>query len=96
MRRRRRGNLRYRAPRFLNRRKPAGWLAPSLQHRVDTAMAWVVRFQRWAPVTAFNVLELLQLAAHIIETPGDFTGEEIAQAKSEIGEFLAAQEVVAP
>ena len=35
MRRGRRGrNTRYRAPRFLNRRKPEGWLAPSLQHRV--------------------------------------------------------------
>ncbi|WP_327583311.1 RRXRR domain-containing protein [Nonomuraea sp. NBC_00507] len=37
LRRRRRGaNLRYRAPRFLNRARPQGWLAPSLRHRVDT------------------------------------------------------------
>jgi hypothetical protein len=28
MRRRRRGNLRYRAPRFVNRTRPQGWLAP--------------------------------------------------------------------
>ena len=34
-RRRRRGaNLRYRAPRFANRRKSQGWLAPSLRHRI--------------------------------------------------------------
>ncbi len=46
LRRRRRGNLRYRKPRFLNRAKPEGWLAPSLQHRVDTIGAWVNRFQR--------------------------------------------------
>ncbi|WP_298054120.1 RRXRR domain-containing protein, partial [uncultured Paenalcaligenes sp.] len=33
-RRRRSANLRYRAPRFLNRKnKGKGWLAPSLQHR---------------------------------------------------------------
>lgn len=51
MRGRRRGNLRYRAPRFDNRTKPEGWLAPSLQHRVDTALAWVRRIQRWAPIT---------------------------------------------
>jgi len=51
MRRRRRGNLRYRKPRFLNRPKPQGWLAPSLQHRVDTVKAWVSRFQRLAPLT---------------------------------------------
>ena len=36
MRRRRRGNLRYRAARFLNRgNQKSGWLAPSLQHRID-------------------------------------------------------------
>jgi 5-methylcytosine-specific restriction endonuclease McrA len=50
---RRRGNLRYREPRFLNRKnKGKGWLAPSLQHRVDTTMAWVGRIRRWAPITA--------------------------------------------
>ncbi len=55
MRRRRRGaNLRHRAPRFLNRTKPTGWLAPSLQHRVDTTMSWVKRLRRWAPVTALS------------------------------------------
>ena len=54
MRRRRRGNLRYRAPRFLNRARRAGWLAPSLQHRVDTTLAWVTRIRRWAPVTAIS------------------------------------------
>ncbi|MFD8608716.1 RNA-guided endonuclease IscB [Streptomyces sp. NPDC059631] len=43
-RRRRRGaNLRYRAPRFLNRSRPKGWLAPSLQHRVDTTLSTVAR-----------------------------------------------------
>lgn len=53
MRRRRRGNLRYREPRFLNRKnKGKGWLAPSLQHRMDTTMAWVGRIRRWAPITA--------------------------------------------
>lgn len=52
MRRRRRNNLRYRAPRFLNRgNKLRGWLAPSLQHRIDTTMSWVQRIQRWAPIT---------------------------------------------
>jgi len=55
MRRRRRGaNLRHRAPRFLNRARPSGWLAPSLQYRVDTTMSWVKRLRRWAPVTALS------------------------------------------
>ncbi|MBU2739326.1 RRXRR domain-containing protein, partial [Acidithiobacillus concretivorus] len=52
----RRAKLRYRAPRFLNRTKPTGWLAPSLQHRVDTTMACVSRLQRWAPVVALSTL----------------------------------------
>ena len=51
MRRRRRANLRYRAPRFLNRgNKKKGWLAPSLQHRVHTTRSWVRRLMRYAPV----------------------------------------------
>lgn len=59
MRRRRRGNLRYRAPRFLNRRNQGkGWLAPSLQHRIDTTLAWVTRLQRWVPVTAALPVEI--------------------------------------
>jgi len=55
-RRRRRGNLRYRPARFDNRKKPDGWLAPSLQHRVDTAMAWVNRLMRWVPVSALSTM----------------------------------------
>jgi 5-methylcytosine-specific restriction endonuclease McrA len=49
-RRLRRSRLRYRHQRFLNRRRPDGWLAPSLQHRVDTTMTWVNRLMRFAPV----------------------------------------------
>lgn len=52
---RRSRNLRYRAPRFNNRTKPKGWLAPSLRHRVDTTLSWVTRLARWAPVTAVHV-----------------------------------------
>lgn len=55
-RRRRRGNLRYRPARFDNRTKPQGWLAPSLQHRVDTTMTWAGRLRRWAPVTELSTM----------------------------------------
>lgn len=51
-RRRRSENLRYRAPRFLNRRKPAGWLPPSIVHRVETVDTWVRRFSKIAPITS--------------------------------------------
>lgn len=54
-RRRRTANLRHRAPRFDNRTRPEGWLAPSLRHRVETTTAWVARLRRCAPVTAISM-----------------------------------------
>src|SRR6266511_550931 len=35
---RRQRHTRYRKPRFDNRRRPDGWLAPSIQHRILTAL----------------------------------------------------------
>jgi 5-methylcytosine-specific restriction endonuclease McrA len=70
MRRRRRGNLRYRAPRFLNRgNKATGWNAPSLQHRVDTTLAWVKRLMRWTPVSGLSQ-ELVRFDMQAMQTPG--------------------------
>lgn len=54
-RRRRSANLRYRAPRFNNRTRSPGWLAPSLRHRVETTTGWVGRIRRWAPVTGISI-----------------------------------------
>lgn len=54
-RRRRSQNLRLRAPRFDNRTRCDCWLPPSLQHRVDTGMAWVNRLRRWAPITDLTI-----------------------------------------
>ena len=89
MRRRRRGNLRYRAPRFLNRARPAGWLAPSLQHRVDTTMAWGKRLRRWAPVAGISA-ELVRFDMQKIENP-EISGIEYQQgtlAGCELREYL--------
>ncbi|MDD2729163.1 MAG: RNA-guided endonuclease IscB [Malikia sp.] len=87
--RRRRGNLRYRAPRFLNRRKPKGWLAPSLRHRVDTTLAWVNRLQRWAPVAALSS-ELVRFDMQALDNP-DIEGAQYSQgtlAGYEVREYL--------
>ena len=90
MRRRRRGaNLRYRTPRFLNRRKPKGWLAPSLQHRVDTTLAWVKRLQRWTPVAAI-ASELVRFDMQALDNP-DIEGAQYQQgtlAGYEVREYL--------
>lgn len=78
MRRRRRSNLRYRAPRFLNRRnKGKGWLAPSLQHRVNTTTSWVVRLQRLAPVEGITQ-ELVRFDMQQMENP-EISGVEYQQ-----------------
>jgi 5-methylcytosine-specific restriction endonuclease McrA len=66
---RRSRNLRYRAPRFDNRTKPVGWLAPSLRHRVEMTLSWVTRFCRWAPVTAISV-ERVRFDMQAMERPG--------------------------
>jgi 5-methylcytosine-specific restriction endonuclease McrA len=89
MRRRRRGNLRYRAARFDNRTKPKGWLAPSLKHRVDTVSAWVARLRRLAPVTG-TATELVRFDMQLLENP-DIAGIGYQQgtlAGYELREFL--------
>ena len=49
---RRNRNTRYRKAKFLNRKRPNGWLAPSLKHRVLTTVTWVKRLHNFAPIGA--------------------------------------------
>jgi 5-methylcytosine-specific restriction endonuclease McrA len=51
---RRNRNTRYRKPGLPNTVKQAGWLPPSLQHRVETVMTWVRRLQKSATVSALS------------------------------------------
>ena len=53
-RRHRRFNMRYRPKRFSNRRKPEGWLAPSLEHRIENILTWIRRFQKRLHITAIT------------------------------------------
>lgn len=88
-RRRRTTNLRYRAPRFLNRVKAKGWLAPSLRHRLETTLAWVRRLQRWAPITALSQ-ELVRFDMQLMQNP-DISGIEYQQGTLvgyEVREYL--------
>ena len=89
MRRRRRSNLRYRAPRFSNRTRPKGWLPPSLEHRIDTMTAWVTRFRRLAPITHL-AQELVRFDMQRMQNP-DISGVEYQQgtlAGYEVREYL--------
>jgi RRXRR protein len=49
---RRNRKTRYRPARFLNRTRRQGWLAPSLQHRVETTLTWVRKLMRFSPIQA--------------------------------------------
>jgi 5-methylcytosine-specific restriction endonuclease McrA len=98
LRRGRRGrNTRYRAPRFDNRGGDrAGWLAPSLLHRVHTTLAWVRRLRQWAPVTEL-AQELVRFDMQLIQAQAEgrtIEGVEYqrgALAGFEVGEYLLAK-----
>ena len=93
MRRARRSrHTRYRSPRFLNRCKAKGWLAPSLQHRVVTIMAWVRRVCRWAPVCALST-ELVRFDMQALEHPeiSGVASQHGTLAGYELREYLLAK-----
>jgi 5-methylcytosine-specific restriction endonuclease McrA len=47
---RRQRSTRYRAPRFDNRTRPDGWLAPSVKSRADNVISWAVKLSQWANI----------------------------------------------
>ena len=63
---RRQRKTRYRQPRFLNRRRPDDWLAPSLAHRVETTLTWVNRLRRFCPITAIS-MELVRFDTQLMQ-----------------------------
>lgn len=77
MRGRRRSNIRYRKARFNNRTKPTGWIAPSLQHRVDTTVNWVKKLIKLAPITSISQ-ELVRFDTQLINNP-EISGVEYQQ-----------------
>jgi 5-methylcytosine-specific restriction endonuclease McrA len=63
---RRSRQTRYRQPRFTNRRRPRGWLPPSLRSRRDNVLTWVARLRRWCPVGALS-LELVKFDTALMQ-----------------------------
>jgi 5-methylcytosine-specific restriction endonuclease McrA len=78
-RRRRSANLRYRAKRFDNRKRPEGWLPPSLRSRVDNTAAWVNRYRRLARLAALSV-ELVRFDTQKMGNP-EISGVEYQQGE---------------
>lgn len=65
---RRNRKTRYRAPRFLNRTKPKGWLPPSLFSKGENILNWIIRFARLAPISKF-ALETAKFDMQKLENP---------------------------
>lgn len=76
---RRNRKTRYRQPRFLNRKRREGWLAPSLQHRVETTLTWVSKLIRFAPIRSI-VQELVRFDLQQLENP-EISGIEYQQGE---------------
>lgn len=74
---RRTRKTRYRQPRFLNRTRPSGWLAPSLQSRVENIKTWVEKLRKFAPIQAISQ-ELVRFDMQLMRNP-DIQGKEYQQ-----------------
>src|SRR5450755_5122508 len=66
---RRARHTRYRKPRFNNRTRRQGWLAPSLESRVLNVLTWVQRLMRLCPIEAIS-MELVKFDMQAMEQPG--------------------------
>ena len=84
---RRSRKTRYRPARLANRTRPAGWLAPSLQSRVDNIVTLAKRLVRVCPITSLPLeqvlfdTQLLQDAtiSGVVYQQGTLTGYEVRE-----------------
>ncbi len=82
---RRQRHTRYRSAGWRNRRRPSGWLPPSLLSRVQNVETWTRRLIRWSPVAAIS-LEVVKFDLQALQNPeissieyqqGELTGYEL-------------------
>ncbi|UKP00571.1 RNA-guided endonuclease IscB [Nostoc sp. UHCC 0870] len=74
---RRNRKTRYRKPKFLNRTRSKGWLAPSLQSRVENIKTWVERLRKFAPIANISQ-ELVRFDMQLMRNP-EIKGKEYQQ-----------------
>ena len=67
-RRTRRGRLRYRKPRFNNRKIEQGWLAPSIQHKLDSHIRIIEKVKRILPISK-TIIEVANFDTQKILNP---------------------------
>ena len=86
---RRNRQTRYRKARWRNRKRPKGWLPPSLQSRITNVLTWVARLSRLCRITNIS-LELVKFDMQLMENP-EISGVEYQQgtlAGYEMREYL--------
>ncbi len=86
---RRNRKTRYRAPRSSNRRRPEGWLPPSLMSRVYNIDTWTMRLLKLVPITSIAV-ETIRFDTQKLVNP-EISGVEYQQGELfgyEIREYL--------
>ncbi len=74
---RRHRKTRYRQVRFSNRKKPKGWLAPSIQHKVDSHIEVIAMVHKLLPITQ-TTIEVAQFDIQKIRNP-NIQGKEYQQ-----------------
>ena len=65
---RRSRHTRYRPARWRNRRRPKGWLPPSLLSRVNNVQTWVQRVRRWCPIGTLSY-EAVRFDTQALQNP---------------------------
>ncbi len=77
---RRHRNTWYRKPRFLNRKKPKGWLAPSIQNKLDSHIRVINQVKGILPVSHINIevaaFDIQKIKNPDIEGAGYRNGEQ--------------------
>lgn len=92
---RRSRKTRYRQPRFDNRRRPEGWLPPSLQARVNQTINAVKKLRSLLPLTAISV-EHVKFDTQLLQNP-EIKGVEYQRGELfgyEVKEYLLENGVV--
>ena len=86
---RRNRKTRYRIARFLNRKRPKGWLPPTIKAKADCVINWVTKLSKLCPVSAISV-ETVRFDTQKLQNP-EITGVEYQQGELlgyEIREYL--------
>src|SRR6266545_6705120 len=76
---RRNRKTRYRKPRFNNRRRPEGWLPPSLESRVENVYTWAQRLRHTYPIKGV-AMELVRFDTQLMEN-AEISGIEYQQGE---------------